>query len=436
MIHLCNSDINKNISEVINSGLCTGCGTCVGMCPNSALKMVKHLDGVYIPLTNIKKCNHCNICINTCPVNFNDVNVMNSTDLFLGNHLNCYIGHSTHEQLRWNSSSGGLITALLIFALEKGIIKGAVVSRMNRKKPLEPEVILAKTREEIISASGSKYCPVPVNIALKKVLKENGKFAIVGLPCHFQGLKKAEKINKKLKEKIILRMGLFCGSTPTFLGNEFLFKRLGTSKEDITSISYRGLGWPGFMTINLNNRKKMSIPFFKYWTILGSPLFTSKHCMLCNDLTNEYSDISFGDAWLPELKNNRIGMSIVVSRTKIGEDFLREAESEVIKISKTDCNDVIRSQRRKLNYKKKNLATRIRVWKLLGHKTPNYDFKRVKPSNLSCLDAMLRYLIMYISSNSYLRNSLIYRQPYLLPEIYRFIYRVYNVFRKDLMWSK
>jgi len=74
---------------------------------------------------------------------------------------------------------------------------------MKKENPLEPEPFIARTKEEIIEASKSKYCPVPANIALKEIMdsKSGEKFAVVGLPCHIQGIRKFEEVNKILKEK-------------------------------------------------------------------------------------------------------------------------------------------------------------------------------------------------------------------------------------------
>ena len=49
---------------------------------------------------------------------------------------------------------------------------------------------------EPVSATKSKYCPVPANVRIKKILRRNGKFAVVGLPCHIHGVRKAEMLNK------------------------------------------------------------------------------------------------------------------------------------------------------------------------------------------------------------------------------------------------
>ena len=37
----------------------------------------------------------------------------------LGRYLGCYVGHACDGSMRYNSASGGMVRALLIFALEQ-----------------------------------------------------------------------------------------------------------------------------------------------------------------------------------------------------------------------------------------------------------------------------------------------------------------------------
>jgi coenzyme F420 hydrogenase subunit beta len=60
--------------------------------------------------------------------------------------------------LRYNSASGGLAPDP-IYALEKGLIDGALVTRMNSANPLESEAFIARLPKDVIAASKSKYCP-------------------------------------------------------------------------------------------------------------------------------------------------------------------------------------------------------------------------------------------------------------------------------------
>jgi len=377
----------KTIAEVVENGLCTGCGTCAGICPVSAVEMVvNEQKGIYVPKLIDNKCNQCGLCLEACPGYSTDFSHLNleiygkePENTLLGNYIGCYLAHAADHEVRHNSASGGLVTSLLIFALEQGLIDGALVTRMKRDNPLEPESFMARTKEDILEASKSKYCPVPTNIALKEILKEEGKFAAVGLPCHIYGIRKAESVNTKLRERIILHFGIFCSHTDSFKGTEFLFSKLGIRREEVTGISYRGGGWPGGIQINLTNgTQKCILNQSPLWsTIFSSFFFSPSRCLLCNDVTNELTDISFGDAWLPEIMaTEREGKSIVIARSAQGEALLHRASSKgIIELQALDAKEVIRSQKTFLHFKKVNLGARIRLRELFGRKLPYIEQK-------------------------------------------------------------
>lgn len=400
---------NKTISQVVKDGLCTGCGTCIALCPKEAIELtMNEKKGIYAPRINEEKCDHCGICYKVCPgyeVDFKTLNLeifgKEPEDILIGNYLNCYTGYSTNYDIRYNSSSGGLVTQLLIFALEEGIIDGALVTRMKKDKPLIPEPFIARTREEIIEASKSKYCPVPANIALKKILssKKGERFAVVGLPCHIQGIRKAEQINKKLKEKIILHLGIFCNHAPNFWGTKLLLQKLRVKENEVIKLDCRGKGWPGYMKIS---KKSGELLLPDYWSFVGTYFFYPARCLMCSDKICELADISFGDAWLPELSDDKIGRSIVVSKSEIGEKILQMMKSKnTIKLDKVSIKKVIQSQLGTLYLKKKNLNTCNKLFKV----APKYD-NLLKPDTIDRLLALFPYLNSYISSNSFLRKTL------------------------------
>ena len=401
--------IKKTIEETCNAGLCTGCGTCVGLCPNSAIHMSEAED-IYIPILNKKKCNQCGICYEVCPghsVNFRNLNLTifgrEQQDILMGNYVNCYMGHATDLSIRYNSASGGLTTALLIFAIRERIIDGALVTKMSDTDPLKPEVFIARTKDEIISASKSKYCPVPGNVALKTILEEDGRFATVGLPCHIEGIRKAERINKKLAKKVVLHLGLFCNHAPTFLAIEYLLQKMNLKKDDVKKLDYRGEGWPGGISIELKNGRKKFIQQFDpfYWGHVFNMYFLTARCALCNDKTCELSDISFGDAW--HLSNSKIGESIIISRNKIGEELLQKAAIEKeIEIERINGGKVLESQG--LDSVKRWHMARIHVFKKLGRKVPTYNQRVLESKPLDYVKALMLYLQIYVSSNPILWN--------------------------------
>ena len=409
---------NKTITQIVKDGLCTGCGTCVALCPNESIKLtMNEKKGIYIPELNEEKCNNCGICFKVCPgheVDFQTLNMeifgKEPEDVLIGNYLNCYIGHSTDCDIRYNSASGGLVTQLLIFALEEKMINGALVTRMKRDNPLEPEPFIARTKEEIIEASKSKYCPVPVNIALEEILEseEGEKFAVVGLPCHIQGIRKAEQINKKLEEKIALHLGLFCCSQgATFLATEYVLQRMNIPKENVTRIDYReGNFPPGMMTIRSKKGIIKKISHSEFWGMIFYPFvswFGPVRCMLCSDETCELADISVGSEWFPYLESGNVNQSLVLVKSKLGEEILQKCEHEdKVKLIKIDKENLFNSKGM-ITYKKNNLKARISLFKLLGKKTPYYNTDGLPdPTFKAYLSNTLLYMRAYISSKRYL----------------------------------
>ena len=402
-------DMTMNM-RVAEGDLCTNCGTCVALCPNEALRLaVNRKKGIYILELDEDRCSDCGICLQVCPGYEVDFEKLNSeafgkepTNIMIGNYVNCYTGHSTNHHLRYGSASGGVVTQLLIFALESGRVDGALVTRMKRDSPLEPEAFIARTKSEIIEASKSKYCPVPANTALREILEseEGERFATVGLPCHIHGLRKAEMINKNLGKKIVLHVGLFCGHTPSFAATRFLIRTLGVQEEELKGIAYRGEGWPGGVSFTLRSGNRLFVPHahpYAWGAILSSVFFVPYRCLLCPDGTSELADISFGDAWLPELvRNSNAGESIVVSRTQRGEEILRRmANEKVIVLNQIPAEKVILSQQDMLNHKKKSIQARIRVFRSLGKTTPSFNCRKISDANSTSL---LRVLPLCLSN--------------------------------------
>ncbi len=381
---------------------CYGCGTCSGVCPNDAIVMrLDREKGVYLPEIDENKCNGCGICTQVCPWRFLDKRELDifvynkhSNDI-LGNHLGCYLGYAANVKLRKASTSGGLVSALLSFALEEGIIDGALVTRMSKTEPLTPEPFIARTKDEIISAAGSKYIPVPANVALKEILRKKGKYAVVGLPCHIQGIRKAEKINEKLNERIVLHLGLMCSGTISSYGTNLLLKSLNINHKNLSQIYYRGDGWPGgFRAVLKNGTQTLVIPHSDYFSIIR--FYLPFPCLVCWDPTNELSDISFADDWLDPIRNSdNKGTSLIVSRTERGEELLKVAESKgIIKIDRISPQEVIKAQKKCIDIKKRNLAMRLSLARVITNEAP--IFRNIHQLDTSNCILKIQTLLLFI----------------------------------------
>jgi coenzyme F420 hydrogenase subunit beta len=348
--------MEKNIEIITKKGICMSCGVCSAICPEGAISMTLE-KGVYIPKIDKKKCINCSKCLLVCPKNKSILKKTNN--ILAGNYIKCYSGFSVDKNLRFESSSGGVIPAILNFALQKKIIDGVLMVKSSKESPIINEYFIAKTKEDVYLGIGSKYGPVKLDEVLKKLKNLSGKFIFVGKPCDIEAMKKAEKIDRNLEGKIILYFGLFCNHTPNLFATRFLLDKLKIKNLDF--LKYRGGGWPGFMTI-VQKDKKIKVPISSYWNIIGSDYFTPEGCLTCSDHLSELADISFGDAWLPEFKNDKLGTSIIISRTEKGCDLLKKAKN-AISISPLKIQRIISSQIIQLYLKKKIIKARTKLLK-------------------------------------------------------------------------
>lgn len=362
--------------------------------------------GCYLPHLDKAQCTQCGLCHRACPGHSVDFESFNTAlfgdipeDIALGRYLGCYIGHATDRNVRRDCASGGLVSALLIFALEEGLIDGALVTRMCSDHPLRPEPFIARTRDEVLDAAGSKYCPVPAGAAMKEILREKGRFAVVGLPCHIHALRKAEQNLSALHERIRYRIAIPCSLNFSFRGTERFLRGLSIAPDQVETLQYRGRGWPGSMMVRLKDGAERTIPLAEYYKALGP--YSLRRCTLCSDMLGELSDLTCGDAWIPEvMRADKVGSSFVVSRTAEAEEFLEAAASkEAVELSELGLRELLASQGHAL-FKKRKLPARMRIFKWAGQSVPEYRQRFLAPIRVDYVNSVKFYAARYALSGN------------------------------------
>jgi coenzyme F420 hydrogenase subunit beta len=407
------ASIAERLERITHAGLCTGCTTCVGVCPDRALQMHTTLTGQHIPQLVDSGCRECGLCMAVCPTDNENFQQLNQFvfgripgDLFIGNFLRCYTGYSTDRAVRWSGTSGGLTTSLLLYLLRSGLIDGALLTKASADNPLGAEPFVARTEEDVLSAMGSRYVPVPLNQLLRHALYESGRFAVVGLPCHMQGVRRAELKLRTLRDRIVYHFGLTCSHVVNLRGVEYVLHHMGIPVDDVVRMKYRGDGWPGGLQVWLKGGEQRFLPIqSSVWSdVFGGYFFTPFCCTVCHDHLNELADVSFADAWLPEIiESDAIGTSVMVTRTRVGEELVRAAVSDdVIEVFAVADKDVIRSQRWPLLFKKRNIAARVAFLSALGRELPKTVLENrhrfVRPTLCDYAAALMVYISMFISN--------------------------------------
>jgi coenzyme F420 hydrogenase subunit beta len=297
---------------------------------------------------------------------------------YLGHWIRLLAGYTTFPKIRYNGASGGVVTGMLVAMLRRGDIDAALVVRMSAEKPFQPEIYFARTEEELKQAQQSKYLPVPMNTALRQILKEKGKrYAIVGLPCHLQNLRKAEALFPALKKAIVLRIGLFCGYNPTLTSTKWLARRAGARDlSQVKEIKYRDGDWPcGFHVFMKDGSDHMLWPTPNF--VWAHWVFERHRCAMCNDQLCEFADVSVGDEWKPVPRKDKDGWCYVMTRTPEGDQWVALLEKAgILKLEETTEGEIYRGNYATLIFKKRGNRAFFRIRKALGKPFPDYHMNR------------------------------------------------------------
>jgi len=415
--------MSKNISDIVNRRYCVGCGVCEVACRSKAIRMKFDRNaGLYIPQINPLKCINCGICRLVCPgLNFltelqtleiNRISKIIASKI--GFLKGIYIGFAQDHNIRFEASSGGVVTALLRFLLDEKYIDGAIVAKILPGGTPLAKAFIATKNEDISLAMGSKYCPVLLSDALRQ-LENQKRYAFVGLPCHIYAVKKFIKLKRLPDDPIKLYIGLFCGGTPSYKGTQYLMKKYGLRGHYITELKYRGGGWPGRMLVKANSNVTKSIPFIDYWVEI-SPWFLLDLCLVCLNGFNNLADISCGDAWLPEyMRKDKLGTSIILTRSDLGESILQMARKKgYIEFQPVSVSSILSAQQSMLFFKHFRIAHRLKFLNLIG-KGFNFPREIMSTKSTFIFDELMLYIGRFLASNEKLWN---------LFEVYKFLRKV------------
>ena len=408
-------DIIKNndkpsITYIVEHLLCTGCGTCQDSCPNDSI-IFKVKKGLNTPLVNQITCRNkkgCSICYDICPGKGIDLmhqgeNLFNEkeikVDYYIGRYLNCYSGYSSNDDIRYHSAAGGMVSQFLIYLIEHKVIDGAVVTGFESENPMKPYSYIATTKEDILKGRSSKYCPVALNGMATEIKNQLGKYIVVGLPCHIQGLRNLEKIDKKLKEHIFGYFSIYCSSNRNFYAQDFIINNYGIDKKNLKSFAYRDDGCLGFLKAEHNNGQIVKIGFGKYYPLLRS-FFKPKRCLTCIDHYGDLADVCFGDIQVGKYKNDKIGINSLIVRNAMFDLLLNQAKKDGIIVLDKISKEIVNESQVML-YHKRFFSKSIMLFdKLFFRKFPVYDMKLKGKLNLfTFIRVFLTYFQLFIGKH-------------------------------------
>lgn len=322
----------RDATDVAAWRMCIGCGACVAACPENKLRMVDvESDGLRPEKIGGGECSGCSDCLAVCP-GIDLTQAARPKDGYIeslfrswGPVLQVWEGHASDPDLRYYGSSGGLASALALYAVERADMKGVVHVGHDDVVRYRNKTAFSKTRDGLLSATGSRYAPASPCDGLRVMEEGDRPAAFMGKPCDVAGLRKTQAIRPNLDKNVGVAIGIFCAGTPSTKGTLDLLRSHGIDPQEVDEVRYRGRGWPGMFSV----RRKGSTEWVDLATYQEAWGFLQKYrpyrCHLCPDSTAQFADISCGDPWYRPIEEGELGSSLVLARTERGRKIVEGA---------------------------------------------------------------------------------------------------------------
>ena len=335
---------------------CCGCSACVQRCPKQCIVMKEDEEGFLYPVVDKEVCIDCGLCEQVCPV----LRQREERE-----PLEVYAAFNKNEEVRMQSSSGGIFTALA----EPIIKEGGVVFGARFNEDWEVVHDYVETVEGLSAFRGSKYVQSRIGCTFSQAeqfLKQGRKVLFSGTPCQIAGL----KLFLRKEYENLLSVDFICHGVPSpgvwrqYL-NEFIVYQGNKKKisffpskpiilnsiRDISRIEFRNkrLGWKKYsfaLTLSVaiehgtKNTVLLSEPYNKNIFMKGflADLYLRPYCYACpSKCLKSGSDITIGDFWgiqnvKPEIDDDK-GICCTIVSTNKG----------IFHISRIDADKIISS---------------------------------------------------------------------------------------------
>jgi len=321
--------IGDLFKEVIDKGLCTVCGACVGDCPYMVFYRGK-----------IRMLDFCNRteghCYEYCPRTYTDMDAISNkihgasySGDEIGTARQVLMARAGDVKTRTKGQYGGAVSALLALALDNSLIDAAILSKNTDDKL--PSGFVARSAAQVLEGAGSNYMAYPALEALNRMPKDSkDKLGIVVTPCQAIALAKmtaSPPTQRVSMSNVQLSIGLFCTWALAYdRFYEFLKNNVSPAK-----IKKFDIPPPPANRLDIYIDKEV-----KSYPLDDIRNYRMSTCAYCLDMTAEFTDISVGaaegvDGWNTLIVRTQRGSEIVDAAVKGGKLETRELPASNLK---------------------------------------------------------------------------------------------------------
>jgi len=389
---------NGDIDKIVRGGYCVGCGACAYQLGTS---MRLNAYGEYEPALEsqppqaVKKPDACKACPFLAP-EMNEDSLAEPLfasdgkhDERIGYHHAIFGGYVREGDFRAAGTSGGMGTWIGVELMRRGEIDGIIHVKpaQKRESQTDPFFRYAISRSEAQAREGAKtrYHAVEISRVMREVRESEGRYLFVGLPCMCKAVRRLQRLDPVLRERIVCVLSLVCGHLKSVNWTLSLGWGAGIHPSNIEAFQYRtkGPGIPARAYVFTATKKdppgeghqQNSAAVVGGKFNAGAMMLNA--CDYCDDVVGETADITIGDAWLPRYDVDPGGTNLIIARTKKMAGILAAArEEERIHLEPITAKEAGDSQAGGFRHRREGLSYRLAKARKEGRWTPE---KRVEP---------------------------------------------------------
>lgn len=332
--------MNKSVMIICDKEICIGCGVCENVCSSRACILRYDNEGFLAPIIDENKCNGCNLCKKKCPALLSMNNKIEQKG---------YAYYTKDDDLRKNSSSGGVFSDIAKFVIEEknGVVVGAAYTNQDNNSHYLKHCVI-HNMNDLYRLRGSKYLQSDTREIFKQVkdLLNSGKCVLFsGTPCQVSAIKSYIGHNDNL-----FTVDLFCHGVPSPKVFYKYLEEMDVKNDTYVNFKDKSIGWnDSCITYKTNsNIYKVRHSQDTYYLGFVDNLYLRKSCHSCkfNLLENRPADISIGDFWEVENQikelNDDIGVSAVITNTERGNIILEHLSKNAGYCKQVDICSIVK----------------------------------------------------------------------------------------------
>lgn len=365
--------------RIASAGLCIGCGACAAQVdhPNAAMRWNRYgqlQPGGSSTWRRRPTARFAGLCPFS-PAARNEDELAAArfpharhADARIGRFEAAFVGHAAEGSFRADGSSGGMVSWVAAELLRRGLVDG--VAHVAAADPTRDDCFfryrISHSVEEVRSGAHSRYYPVEMSAVLSEMRDVPGRYAVIGIPCFVKAVHLLRDQDEVLRGRIAFTLGLFCGHMKSARMVESFAWQMDTEPSRLRAIEYR-VKKPERPANWYRAELALEDGSFRqqdWWHLVdgdwGSGFFQNPACDFCDDVVAETADISFGDAWVEPYSSDGRGTNVVVVRSALLDDMLRQGISEGrLAMKEVDAEFVVQTQAAGFRQRREGLAWRL-----------------------------------------------------------------------------